>query len=220
MEDFLKSLTDEEWKRIYIKLTQFAYYRVAFYRWKTAKDSLPLGYQIEDLVLNAIEKTLKGMNSPTVRIKGMRKWNSQNCPDLLSFLMGVIRSDIDALAKRSEHQLTEYLYPFDFNSTPSPEPSDENSEDHFRELVEDLRFQFHSDSDALKVIEATQKLIEEGKTPYSTAISEITGLNYSQILNAKRRIKRNLFQKNKDLKNQKVSPVDEAKGIKKIRKVL
>lgn len=219
MESLLKSLTDEEWKRIYVRLTQFAYYRVALYHWKTAKDSLPLGYQIEDLVLNAIEKTLNGTSS-TGRVKGMRKWNSKNCPDLLIFLMGVIRSDIDALAKRSEHQVTEYLHPVDPNGVTLIEPSDENEENQFDELLEALQVQFQSDSEVMKVIQATAQLIHEGITPTSTAVGEITGLKYSQILNAKRRIKRNLLQKNKAINNQKVSPIDEVKGIKKIRKVL
>jgi len=93
----LELLESADWNYIILKLTHYAFWRAAKYKWKTGNpNQLPGGITPQDVAKNAIEKVWSRT----------RNWDPEKHPDLLLHLKWIVDSDINHLAESMEHTLS------------------------------------------------------------------------------------------------------------------
>jgi hypothetical protein len=105
----LALLNAADWRRLQLKLLEYALFKVRRLSWRTGREVLPKGHSAEDLVIIAIQKTFEGAHrEPGPGETGIRRWNPESCPDLLTFLKSVVDSDVYHLVTSDEHRMTDY----------------------------------------------------------------------------------------------------------------
>ncbi|MBI2336511.1 MAG: hypothetical protein HYU97_07095 [Deltaproteobacteria bacterium] len=190
----LELFLNTDWKGdVLPRLTKFTEKWVRIYSWST-KGSLPKGLEIKDIVMGAIEKTLAGLDEAELK-KGIRRWNAEKCPNLLEFLMGIVRSDLSALAKSHDHQRTdrsegeddEVSKIVDVDSL-SDEESYSTTNSRYEELMAALQPRIANDEEVQQVVTAMEELINSAEEPTSEAVMQLTGFQYVQYRNARRRL--------------------------------
>lgn len=183
LDDFISA----DWNGdILPRLTKFTNSLVRYYTW-SSHASLPKGLQVEDIVVEAVAKTLAGLKGDGSG-KGVRKWNRDTCPSLLEFLMGVVRSDISALAKSGDHQLTDRESEnFELDEVADP-ASEVTANSRYEELMTRLRPRVENDAEVQQLLQAMEILIGEGEDAGSEVIMGLTGFTYPQYRNARRRL--------------------------------
>lgn len=194
MADKLESFLSADWERsILPRLTRFTEKWAHIYSWST-KGSLPKGLEVEDIVIGAIEKTLAGLDGSEVK-KGVRRWNPEKCPDLLSFLMGVVRSDISALANSHDHQRTERSEDGEDETNKIVDVDHLQDQDgvtadnsRYDELMEELKPRISDDQEVLQIVAATEELINSSEEATSEMVMQLTGFSETQYRNARRRL--------------------------------
>ena len=93
----LQLFENADWNDIILKLTHYALQRARVYAWKSGKsDQLLGGKNPEDIACEAIEKVLSGI----------RNWDPDKYPNLLTHLKWVVKSDMEHLASSMEHRTT------------------------------------------------------------------------------------------------------------------
>jgi DNA-directed RNA polymerase specialized sigma24 family protein len=96
-------LATVDWATIGVQLAAYAAYVARCYRWGVGgSDAMAQGVAAEDLAATAIRKLWTGE----------RRWSPQRQPDLLSFLKGVVKSEMSHLLERSATR-HEARYPVD-----------------------------------------------------------------------------------------------------------
>lgn len=217
MNDIGKMLNEADWAKIQLKLARYTYYKLSK-GFPGGVDGLPMGIGVEDLVCNAIEKTVRGASANEAG-HGVRKWNPGNQPDLLKYLMGVVRSDISCLIKTREKNAPNYAstspreeedvatifelsdyYDSDLQKLKSstPEAVLISKEEHgeliskFDHIMDDINTHFtkQNDTDVLLLILSYQELFENNDSVKPSMIAEHTGLHIEAVYNAMKRLRR------------------------------
>lgn len=205
-KEALKKFKEADWERIQLELAMYAVFKTQKLRWKTAQ-GLPRGLLPEDLVINAIQKTLEGLTSEETG-RGIRNWDPEKYPDLMDFLKSVIDSDVNALVLSEEHRLTNY------SAEASPEDaenmlhssiggSEETAEsllstresareerEIYDRLMNELRIACSNDEDEIIVLEAYRELADRDISLKPAELVKYTGLSEERVRNARRRIER------------------------------
>ena len=82
-KEILVGMKDEEWRKLILRLTRYAYSVSRRLRWRTrSRSELPGGESVESIVSKALEKVLAGE----------RKWDPDRHPRLDGYLMDVVDS--------------------------------------------------------------------------------------------------------------------------------
>lgn len=189
-EEALNDFMNANWEDILPRLTRFAQkWSKCRYKWRGPGD-LPGGLTVKDIVIGAVQKTLEGLKGSNPG-KGVRIWNPSNCPSLLDFLMGVVRSDLSSLAKSHDHQRTDRESK-DLNLDElegiHPQLKDTASSNRYEELMEQLNPRVKNDEEVEQLLIAYQELVSAGEEIGSKEVMELTGFTYPQFRNAKRRL--------------------------------
>jgi len=87
-------LDRQDWQDLLPRLLKFSLYLIRVRRGAVAAGHVSAGKMAEDYVMDAVMKVYQGR----------RRWDPGTCPDLLQFLMGVLRSSIGHEARKSEHR--------------------------------------------------------------------------------------------------------------------
>lgn len=96
-----RELWQADWGEIGKQLLAFAVFRARMYHWRTGGvHLLPRGIELQDIVQDVIDKTLRGQ----------RRWDPDKGP-LVPWLIDQIKSEVDALAKSAAHRREEPLEP-------------------------------------------------------------------------------------------------------------
>lgn len=212
----LEEFKNANWGEILPRLTAHALRKVRRLHWNTPQGTLPQGKTVEDLVSEAIDKTLQGLLTEDTG-KGLRKWDPQKVPDLLYFLKRVVDSDVNALVELDEHQ------EFNYSAKRSPESASkhleadidigghkdemvlpetpeekfelrqraENSNERYKRLLAALYKESEGDDDEVMVLIAMEELLDADEELTPAAIAAKTGLNRDQVKNIRKRIERN-----------------------------
>ncbi len=111
-EQTYQALQSADWERLSFELLTYASIRVRRLRWQTRRrepvlerhveagsPSLAGGLTLQDIVQESIRKVLSGE----------RVWDLKKDPDLLSYLKGVISSEVSNLVRSHQHTLTQRL---------------------------------------------------------------------------------------------------------------
>src|SRR6266702_1552425 len=94
-KEILNLLAAFPWEENIPRLLFYASHKAKKKCWRSVFNGhLPEGKEVQDVVFHAIEKVLSGE----------RKWNPTEQPDLFSYLMGIIDSDLSHLAKGLENR--------------------------------------------------------------------------------------------------------------------
>lgn len=112
-DEVLERLESQDWNDIIIKLTRYAYWRAARYKWRTGNPGqLPGGMTPQDIALNAIEKVWNRT----------RSWDPGKYPDLLVHLKWIVDSDTGHLAQSMEHTINQRITNSDDGKAGDPIP--------------------------------------------------------------------------------------------------
>ena len=184
----LHLLENADWKEIILKLTHYALQRARVYAWKSGKsDQLLGGKTPEDIAFEAIEKVLSGI----------RDWDPDRYPNLLTHLKWVVKSDMEHLASSMEHQATgrmpepeEGEKGYEAIADPSsPTPEDELITREKEDLEERLKDELYAAVRGDQDLETLLLCFEEGIDKPETIAAQ-TGWNVSEVYNLKRKLLR------------------------------
>ncbi|MCK5214208.1 MAG: sigma-70 family RNA polymerase sigma factor [Candidatus Omnitrophica bacterium] len=183
-----ENLDDQNWQELLPRLLRFCIYLIyAKTGQSTSKDHVNAGKLAEDYVMDAIIKVYKGD----------RKWDPDKYPDLLQYLMGVLRSQIG-----HEHQkLSNRCLVFIENLGDNKKAKIMAAKTDFLKTQELLSEFLRFISDAPKLLDFTTYLVE-GLRPRE--IAKRMQLSPHEIYNIRKVIKRRLCEflnKNTDFIN-------------------
>ncbi len=175
------SLKENVWKIIFLKLVLYTSQKVKKYKWRTCNPKFTPSGTPEDIVLEAIEKTLSRK----------RDWDNRK-RDLLSHLKGTIDSLLYNLVNSYENK--KIISYSDESDIPNESISTvETPENHY--LANELFLKFLTSIDGnVRMKEVLNCLINGISKPL--LISEKTGLNIREVYKSKERlckIARSLF---------------------------
>lgn len=172
LEQFKKEIS-ADWPKLNTSLAKYAN-KLLMGKY-LSRGTLPEGFTIEDLILQAVQKTLEGLLTSNTG-KGLRKWNPAKV-SLYNFLCGVIRSDMWSLVTAKDnqnHSLDEQV-----------ESSDETNENAFLTELEIELSKSKGTEKALQIFNAMEKLAASSADISSQNIRDITGMSDSEYKNAK-----------------------------------
>jgi hypothetical protein len=209
----LTLLNQADWKRLQLKLLEYACFKAGRLKWRTGRGTLPKGLSPEDLVIGAIQKTYEGAMGHE-QGPGVRHWNPETAPDLLDFLKAVVDSDVNHLVSSEEHRLTNYHA----QSTPEeasdaidrlvshsgsdPEESllareRESSKEGIADFFGELHAAFAHDPAVQTVLASYREQAMKSDTIKPAAVARDTGLQIEEVRNAIKRLRRRVLM-NKD----------------------
>jgi hypothetical protein len=209
MTEPLTLLNQADWKRIQLKLLEYACFKIGRLKWRTGQGILPKGIAPEDIVVGAIQKTYEGATTHETG-PGIRRWNPDTAPDLLDYLKAVVDSDVNHLVSSEEHRLTNYHA----QATPeeaseaierlvspgisNPEESllrreRESSEDGFVEFFNELQASFAHDPAVQKVLSSYREQSLKSETIKPAAVARDTGMDIEEVRNAIKRLRRRIM---------------------------
>ncbi|UCG71017.1 MAG: DsbA family protein [Thermoplasmata archaeon] len=192
-----KSLAAQRWDQVIPRLVEYARARIRIRIWAGRKDGpLPGGKEAEDMVYEAIEKTLDGR----------RAWDARAHPDLEAYLRDVIESDLNHLAVGFENRrflpasqvgftmIDDEPVPL-VERVPSPVPgpqADLELDDERREALafRDAFIQSLGDEPELAVV--VRHIIEGVERP--AELAEKAGVPAKDIYNMRKRLQRRLLE--------------------------
>jgi hypothetical protein len=176
-----------DWTAIRRELLKHADSRIRTLTWNSGNQLLPKGTTAEDLVLQAIEKTLEGV----------RHWNSELYPDPVQYLKSVIDSDVNHLVSSREHRLTQYGLELIAEDPRSPEAhliqkeNDQLESVAYQKLIRFLLAEFSMDRDAtLLLLNFCRHADREEASIKPARVSKETGVPITAVRNAIRRLRR------------------------------
>lgn len=92
--DVRMKLEEANWEEVALRLTDHALRKIRRLRWRTGSwQRIPGGAMAEDFANEAI----------ALLLSGERDWDPSNCPDLLTWLRGVVDSLVSHLVESEEH---------------------------------------------------------------------------------------------------------------------
>jgi len=196
-KDMIRELLESaDWNHIILQLTHHASYRAGRYIRKPRSTGLPGGKSPADVALGAIEKVWTGI----------RSWDPDKYPNLLTHLMWIVDSDLQHLFSSSEHQKTgrmpEHGSAEDLegerasdsertlHSTFDPEtPEDQLLAKEERDLEQKLKTGLYSLVKGDQDLELLLLCFEEGLDK-PESIAKETGWEISKVYNLKKRLLR------------------------------
>ncbi|MGE4131426.1 MAG: hypothetical protein AB7F86_07290 [Bdellovibrionales bacterium] len=209
MKDALAEFEKADWNTLVPLLLKHALHCVRQYQWKTTADALPEGQALEDLVFNAIQKTLEHLKTGQTG-KGFRVWNPADV-DLLTHLKGVVKSDVNTLVHLDEHKRRAYYAKAGddqqtledvIESQPSgegPDASAEGAKELYELLMMGLEIELDGDAVALKYLATVESIIRDGGDPSYDEIMKEGGLSFNDVKNSRRKVERAVARLNKEL---------------------
>jgi hypothetical protein len=215
-QDPLTLLNQADWKRIQLKLLEYAGFKIGRLKWRTGQGVLPKGLSMEDIVIGAVQKTFEGaqaaMNDGAAResAPGVRRWNPESAPDLLEFLKAVVDSDVSHLVSSEEHRLTNYhaqataeeardaIERLPSQASDNPEQSllrreREAQEEGFGEYFVELTSAFAHDPPVQKVLASYREQSLKSETIKPAAVARDTGMPIEEVRNAIKRLRRRVL---------------------------
>jgi len=93
-DEIRRILDRQDWTDLLPRLLKFSLYLIRVRRGAVAAGHVSAGKMAEDYVMDAVMKVYQGR----------RRWDPGTCPDLLQFLIGVLRSTIGHEARKMEHR--------------------------------------------------------------------------------------------------------------------
>jgi len=195
-KEVIDQLEKADWENIILKLGRHSAVRINRLSWRHRM--LPVGLEVEDIVLESIGDTLGEE----------RKWDPNKNPDLLNYLKSVVDSKISHLLELKEYLVTEPLektineqeknlldtteVKTDFEGDSAqmfadPEEAlvEKEEREHAKNAVELLREKIQGDEE----LEEIFLCLEEGYTKPSE-IAEQLGVDVKEIYNREKRLKR------------------------------
>lgn len=173
LDDFQKEIK-ATWPELSTSLAKFA--NTLLKDKYFARGNLPEGYTVEDLVFQAVSKTLEGLKTDETG-KGIRKWPPG--VSLYNLLCGVIRSDISDLVNRKDNQVGV----LEEQDGPTPEVYESHL---LRELETELVEKTQNNEKPLQLFRTMEKLAASTANISTHNIRDLTGLSEVEYKNARR----------------------------------
>lgn len=171
---------EKTWPQLNTSLAKYANFLLKNGKY-FARGSLPEGYTIEDLVLQAVQKTLDGLKTEKTG-KGLRKWDPSRV-NLYKFLCGVIRSDISDLVNRKDNQVLAIEDEDFIGETTVSETAGITA--MLADLEQELK-QVANPDKPLQILQAMEKLSLSSADITTQNIRDLTGMSEADYKNAKR----------------------------------
>lgn len=191
-DKILDLLEAADWEDIVLRLTDYARWRALRYAWRSGTpDLLPEGKTPADVASEAIEKVWQGV----------RNWDPDKYPNLLTHLKWIVKSDIDHLFSSKEHQSTQRMMEWNggqvradssgtgLQSARVRTPEEElirKEEESFEEKVKDALYVLVKGNEDLEMV---LLCIEEGMDKPAAIATEM-GWDVSKVNNLKKRLRR------------------------------
>ena len=130
-EKIRKLLDTYDWKSLITILSDYALVKVRKGYWHGGRVDLPMGNQIEDLVVGAIMKVYSGD----------RKWHPEKDPELVDYLKSIIDSDVNHLIYSYDHRFRQHeavgIADSDHNNETIPYEKADRSQDPLSQVIAD-----------------------------------------------------------------------------------
>lgn len=198
-----------DWGRIGKGLLAFAVLRARIYYWRTGGvHLLPRGMELQDIVQDVIDKTLRGQ----------RRWDPDKGP-LVPWLMDQVKSELDALARSAAHWREESLEP-DWQLVEVGDRTEERAElrtdpsldgrtDPETALIESEAFALAETrvAELFEAINGDQELqavvqaMMDGSEPQPRHLAEYLGISVEETNNRLKRLRRRALAITKDPQN-------------------
>lgn len=173
LDEFKKEI-NATWPELSTSLIKFALKQLRNKHF--SRQNLPEGYAVEDLVYQAVAKTLNALKTGETG-KGNRQWR-EGLP-LYNFLCGTIRSDISDLVNRKDNQVGVF------------EEEDGSIEEAYEsQLLRDLEVELientQNNEKPLQLFRAMEKLAVSTANISTHNIRDLSGLSEVEYKNARR----------------------------------
>jgi hypothetical protein len=213
----LALLNKADWKRLQLKLLEYACFKTGRLKWRTGRDTLPKGLSPEDLVIGAIQKTYEGAMGRESG-PGIRRWNPETAPDLLDFLKSVVDSDVNHLVSSEEHRLTNYhaqataeeasdaIDRLVARNSADPEQAllereraGTGADDGYADFFNELQAAFAGDPPVQLVLSSYREQSLKSDTIKPAAVARDTGMHIEEVRNAIKRLRRRVLMNREKL---------------------